>query len=202
MSIQEKLKAEEGNYSSIVIYGDGSNFVHAYERSAYAFTKMIKSYEVKVQIPKNGGISYCHIGFPVATMEKLIKQYNFSSDCPDEKTKVWVMKTEEDYFSEEEFLTWKRVSTIEQARKNGEKTGIIGPVGGTASASVAASEPEKSNRQQTAGGSVLPEEARLAVELVHEIHNLELTDYTPWMAMEYLVKIKKRIAQWKTRTRK
>ena len=118
------------------------------------------------------------------------------------KKNITLFQTEEDYFSEDEFLTWKRVSTIEQARKNGEKTGIIGPVGGAASASVAAGEPENSNRQQTAGDSVLPEEARLAVELVHEIHNLELTDYTPWMAMEYLVKIKKRIAQWKTRTRK
>lgn len=196
MNIQEKLKAEEGNYSSIVLYGDGSNWIHAYERSAYAFTKMIKKYEVQVQIPKNGGMTYCHIGFPVSALKNILKQYKYSKDCPDEKTKIWIIRTEEDYFSENEFQTWKRVSTIEQTKKAGEKDkdSSVAPADDAGKQSG----PSVSNGEMASvEAPVLPEEARQALELVHEIHNLELTEYTPWMAMSYLVNIKKRIAQWK-----
>lgn len=202
MTIKEKLKAEEGNYSSIVMYGDRSDWIHVYERSAYAFTKLIRKYKVAVQIPKNGGMSYCHIGFPKTALDTILRQFNSTKDCPDEKTTVWVIRIDSDTFTEQEFQTWKRVETIEQARQQGSKE----PAKGSEA-------PDPAPRQQNGGteepspeetespvAASLPEEAEKAMEIIDEIRALDLSQLSPWMALNYLVETKKRISGWKQTT--
>ncbi len=208
MSIKEKLKAEEGNVSSIVLYGDGSGWIHAYERSAYSFVRLVRKYKVQIKSSKERNDVYYQIGFRKDALKDCLKGFKYSEDHPDEKTRVYVIKTPKDDFSEEEYQSWRNVVMVESIREKGSKKSETAPaVPECPAVSPAASDSLDSSKASQvaplkedgllAGGS---DEAAFNKSIVEELDGIELSHYSPWMALQYLNDLKDRISKWKTIT--
>ena len=125
MDIIEKLKAEEGNLSTITIYEDKGIFAHAYERSAFALTLDVKTFEPNVAHNGTLKMKYISVGIPKASLKQYLAKYKYSTDKPEEDLTVYVVRLDKPLFTEEEFQKWKELVIVnkfdENARKQGKK---------------------------------------------------------------------------------
>ncbi len=72
MKVQDILKIEESNRSSIFLFKEGF-FWRAYERSAFRFVKNIQGYSVIKRYVKCVKQDVVFIGFPLDNLDKIIK---------------------------------------------------------------------------------------------------------------------------------
>lgn len=125
MDIIEKLKAEEGNLSTITIYEDKGIFAHAYERSAFALTLDVKTFEPNVAHNGTLKMKYISVGIPKASLKQYLAKYKYSTDKPEEDLTVYVVRLDKPLFTEEEFQKWKDLVIVnkfdENVRKQGKK---------------------------------------------------------------------------------
>ena len=125
MDIIEKLKAEEGNLSTITIYEDKGIFAHAYERSAFALTLDVKTFEPNVAHNGTLKMKYISVGIPKASLKQYLAKYKYSTDKPEEDLTVYVVRLDKPLFTEEEFQKWKELVIVnkfdENVRKQGKK---------------------------------------------------------------------------------
>lgn len=125
MDIIEKLKAEGGNLSTITIYEDKGIFAHAYERSAFALTLDVKTFEPNVAHNGTLKMKYISVGIPKASLKQYLAKYKYSTDKPEEDLTVYVVRLDKPLFTEEEFLKWKELVIVnkfdENVRKQGKK---------------------------------------------------------------------------------
>ena len=125
MDIIEKLKAEEGNLSTITIYEDKGIFAHAYERSAFALTLDVKTFEPNVAHNGKLKMKYVSVGIPKASLKQYLAKYKYSTDKPEEDLTVYVVRLDKPLFTEEEFQKWKELVIVnkfdENVRKQGKK---------------------------------------------------------------------------------
>ena len=125
MDIIEKLKAEEGNLSTITIYEDKGIFAHAYERSAFALTLDVKTFEPNVAHNGTLKMKYISVGIPKASLKQYLAKYKYSTDKTEEDLTVYVVRLDKPLFTEEEFQKWKELVIVnkfdENARKQGKK---------------------------------------------------------------------------------
>ena len=125
MGIIEKLKAEEGNLSTITIYEDKGIFAHAYERSAFALTLDVKTFEPNVAHNGTLKMKYISIGIPKKNIKQYLAKYKYSTDEPEPDLTVYVVRLDKPLFTEEEFQKWKELVIVnkfdENARKQGKK---------------------------------------------------------------------------------
>lgn len=125
MDIIEKLKAEEGNLSTITIYEDKGIFAHAYERSAFALTLDVKTFEPNVAHNGKLKMKYISVGIPKASLKQYLAKYKYSTDKPEEYLTVYVVRLDKPLFTEEEFQKWKDLVIVnkfdENVRKQGKK---------------------------------------------------------------------------------
>lgn len=125
MDIIEKLKAEEGNLSTITIYEDKGIFAHAYERSAFALTLDVKTFEPNVAHNGKLKMKYISVGIPKASLKQYLAKYKYSTDKTEEDLTVYVVRLDKPLFTEEEFLKWKELVIVnkfdENVRKHGKK---------------------------------------------------------------------------------
>lgn len=125
MDIIEKLKAEEGNLSTITIYEDKGIFAHAYERSAFALTLDVKTFEPNVAHNGTLKMKYISVGIPKASLKQYLAKYKYSTDKPEEDLTVYVVRLDKPLFTEEEFQKWKDLVIVnkfdENVRKHGKK---------------------------------------------------------------------------------
>ena len=125
MGIIEKLKAEEGNLSTITIYEDKGIFAHAYERSAFALTLDVKTFEPNVAHNGKLKMKYISVGIPKASLKQYLAKYKYSTDKPEEDLTVYVVRLDKPLFTEEEFQKWKELVIVnkfdENVRKQGKK---------------------------------------------------------------------------------
>ena len=125
MDIIEKLKAEEGNLSTITIYEDRGIFAHAFERSAFALTLDVKTFEPNVAHNGTLKMKYISVGIPKANLKQYLAKYKYSTDKPEQDVTVYVVRLEKPLFTEEEFQKWKESVIVhkfdEKVRKQGKK---------------------------------------------------------------------------------
>ena len=125
MDIIEKLKAEESNLSTITIYEDKGIFAHAYERSAFALTLDVKTFEPNDAHNGTLKMKYISVGIPKASLKQYLAKYKYSTDKPEEDLTVYVVRLDKPLFTEEEFQKWKELVIVnkfdENARKQGKK---------------------------------------------------------------------------------
>lgn len=125
MDIIEKLKAEEGNLSTITIYEDKGIFAHAYERSAFALTLDVKTFEPNVAHNGTLKMKYISVGIPKASLKQYLAKYKYSTDKTEEDLTVYVVRLDKPLFTEEEFQKWKELVIVnkfdENVRKQGKK---------------------------------------------------------------------------------
>lgn len=125
MDIIEKLKAEEGNLSTITIYEDKGIFAHAYERSAFALTLDVKTFEPNVAHNGTLKMKYISVGIPKASLKQYLAKYKYSTDKTEEDLTVYVVRLDKPLFTEEEFQKWKELVIVnkfdENVRKHGKK---------------------------------------------------------------------------------
>ena len=125
MDIIEKLKAEEGNLSTITIYEDKGIFAHAYERSAFALTLDVKTFEPNVAHNGKLKMKYVSVGIPKASLKQYLAKYKYSTDKPEEDLMVYVVRLDKPLFTEEEVQKWKDLVIVnkfdENVRKQGKK---------------------------------------------------------------------------------
>lgn len=201
MDINSKLKAEEGNYSSIVIYGDGSKFVRMYERSAFAFLKVFNRKLMPVFVERKDGKAYLYTGFLAESLKAFTNGCKLSTDKPDDKTTVHVIRTSDDTFSEEEYQTWWRVSKVEWMKAQAAKGKAKG--GGSADSSAAASGDTSAIAQSIpaetpAAAPSEPDQHSLTMAsfneaVINDIMGLHLAEFTPMAALNYLNQLQQRI---------
>lgn len=125
MDIITKLKAEEGNRSTITLYEDRGLFAHAYERSAFALTLDVKTFDPNVFNNSKLKMKYIQVGIPKANLRHYLAKYKFSTDKPEPDVTVYVVRLDKPLFTEEEFQKWKESVIVnkfdEKARKQGRK---------------------------------------------------------------------------------
>ena len=125
MDIIEKLKAEEGNLSTITLYESKGIFVSAFERSAFALTLDVKTFEPNVAHNGTLKMKYISVGIPKASLKQYLAKYKYSTDKPEEDLTVYVVRLDKPLFTEEEFQKWKDLVIVnkfdENVRKQGKK---------------------------------------------------------------------------------
>ena len=125
MDIITKLKAEEDNLTTITIYEDKGIFAHAYERSAFALTLDVKTFDPNVSHNGKLKMKYVSVGIPKASLKQYLAKYKYSTDKPEADVVVYVVRLEKPLFTEEEFQKWKESVIVnkfdEKARRQGKK---------------------------------------------------------------------------------
>ena len=125
MGIIEKLKAEEGNLSTITLYEGKGIFVSAFERSAFALTLDVKTFEPNVFHNGQLKMKYISIGIPKKNIKQYLAKYKYTTDEPEPDLKVYVVRLDKPLFTEEEFQKWKESVIVnkfdEKVRKQGKK---------------------------------------------------------------------------------
>ena len=125
MGIIEKLKAEEGNLSTITLYEGKGIFVSAFERSAFALTLDVKTFEPNVFHNGQLKMKYISIGIPKKNIKQYLAKYKYSTDEPEPDLTVYVVRLDKPLFTEEEFQKWKESVIVnkfdENVRKQGKK---------------------------------------------------------------------------------
>lgn len=125
MTIIEKLKAEQGNLTTITLYEGKGIFVNAFERSAFALTLDVKTFEPNVFHNGQLKMKYISIGIPKKNIKQYLAKYKYSTDEPEPDLKVYVVRLEKPLFTEDEFQKWKDSVIVnkfdENARKKGKK---------------------------------------------------------------------------------
>ena len=114
MTLKERVRREEGNHDSMIVYADGGLFYNLYERSAYAFCTRIKSFKVNVKTIQGLDAPFVSIGVPVNRKEEYLP--DLAADPDDEKCFRIRLK---DPVDEESFIKWKNlaVSNDEEIRR-------------------------------------------------------------------------------------
>ncbi|MDR3118380.1 MAG: hypothetical protein LBU44_03030 [Mediterranea sp.] len=72
MNIEDIVKAEADNTGTIILFREGV-FWKAYERSAYAFCKHIKSFVVRKKYIKSINDEIVSVGFPMSSSKTLLQ---------------------------------------------------------------------------------------------------------------------------------
>lgn len=125
MDIITKLKAEEDNLTTITIYEDKGIFAHAYERSAFALTLDVKTFDPNVSHNGKLKMKYVSVGIPKASLKQYLAKYKYSTDKPEADVVVYVVRLEKPLFTEEEFQKWKESVIVnkfdEKARRQGKR---------------------------------------------------------------------------------
>lgn len=86
MKVQEILKIEKDNRTSIFLFKEGF-FWRAYERSAFRFVKNIQKYSVIKRYIKCVKQDVVFIGFPLDNLDKIVKIFGNTFTFPREGTK-------------------------------------------------------------------------------------------------------------------
>lgn len=205
ISIKEKLKAEEENFQTITVYGDKGSFVHMYERSAMAFCKAVRPFKVRVQNNRDLGLRYVFVGIPADKIENYLKgRLEYKVDYPEEGAKIYVARLTAPIFSEEEYLQWK-LSMIEnydreKTAKSGKKQTPANKKDLPAASQhqTSLSEKQDNTPDHIAGNpeniaESADKKTAFSNSILEEILTLQLSEYTPMKALNYLNSLQQRI---------
>lgn len=190
MSIIDKIKAENNNLDTIKIYGDKGIFVHAYEQSAYAMTKAVKVLQTKVQYNRQLKMQYVSVGLPEKSIAKCLMDagLNFGETKPEEDVTLYEVRLDSPLFTEDEFLTWKR-QLIEKEAATQNKNKQEDTDSNTENM-VPAEVPSEEPKENVCKTDVFHQSV---MSIMEDILSLQLADYTPMMALNYLSQLQKQI---------
>lgn len=102
-SLKEIITEESSNTHYVYLYREGI-FYKAYDRSAYAWSKYICSYEVKHRYIKSIGAEVLSIGFPVKSLESKLEGHQY--EINDER-KVVVKLGEKEIIDPQSYERWR-----------------------------------------------------------------------------------------------
>ena len=109
MTIEDIIKAETGNNNTVILFREGI-FWKAYEKSAYAFCKYIKSFMVKKRYIRSINDEIVSIGFPMSSTQTILQGRTI---LLEEERKMIVSV---DRIDHEDFTAWKKEQTLTLAR--------------------------------------------------------------------------------------
>lgn len=216
MTIIEKLKAEQGNFTTITLYEGKGIFVSAFERSAFALTLDVKTFEPNVFHNGQLKMKYISIGIPKKNIKQYLAKYKYSTDEPEPDLKVYVVSLEKPLFTENEFQKWKDSVIVnkfdENARKKGKKENPyiidcknVGKSDGNAtvvdSTPVAAT---LTSETPTSTPVYIPPVQEKPVTdcldaVIDEILSIQIQDFSPMMALNYLSELQNKLRDAKRR---
>ncbi len=216
MTIIEKLKAEQGNFTTITLYEGKGIFVSAFERSAFALTLDVKTFDPNVFHNGQLKMKYISIGIPKKNIKQYLAKYKYSTDEPEPDLKVYVVSLEKPLFTENEFQKWKDSVIVnkfdENARKKGKKENPyiidcknVGKSDGNAtvvdSTPVAAT---LTSETPTSTPVYIPPVQEKPVTdcldaVIDEILSIQIQDFSPMMALNYLSELQNKLRDAKRR---
>ena len=179
MDINEKLEKEKQNLSAVILYGDKSNFLHAYEHSAFAFVTFIRRFK-PVVVRRKDGVVYCYVGFQADRLSGYLEGKGLSVQRDEGNGTVTIQLTQG--FSDEDFQRWKNVTIVENLKEKGSIKEENIPVNVT---------PVDTHNSQTV--KTAAEEKNPENPLADEICSLQLSKMSPIKALNYLVRLQKRL---------
>lgn len=210
MTIIEKLKAEQGNLTTITLYEGKGIFVSAFERSAFALTLDVKTFEPNVFHNGQLKMKYISIGIPKKNIKQYLAKYKYSTDEPEPDLKVYVVRLEKPLFTEDEFQKWKDSVIVnkfdENARKKGKKENPyiidcknVGKSDGNAT--VVDSTPVAATPTPETPAStpvyIPPVQEKPVTDcldaVIDEILSIQIQDFSPMKALNYLSELQNRI---------
>lgn len=216
MTIIEKLKAEQGNFTTITLYEGKGIFVSAFERSAFALTLDVKTFEPNVFHNGQLKMKYISIGIPKKNIKQYLAKYKYSTDEPEPDLKVYVVRLEKPLFTEDEFQKWKDSVIVnkfdENARKKGKKEnpyiidcknvdksdGNATVVDSTPVAATLTSETPTSTPVYIPPVQEKPVTDCLDA-VIDEILSIQIQDFSPMMALNYLSELQNKLRDAKRR---
>jgi len=216
MTIIEKLKAEQGNFTTITLYEGKGIFVSAFERSAFALTLDVKTFDPNVFHNSQLKMKYISIGIPKKNIKQYLAKYKYSTDEPEPDLKVYVVRLEKPLFTEDEFQKWKDSVIVnkfdENARKKGKKENPyiidcknVGKSDGNStvvdSTPVAAT---LTSETPTSTPAYIPPVQEKPVTdcldaVIDEILSIQIQDFSPMMALNYLSELQNKLRDAKRR---
>ena len=216
MTIIEKLKAEQGNFTTITLYEGKGIFVSAFERSAFALTLDVKTFDPNVFHNSQLKMKYISIGIPKKNIKQYLAKYKYSTDEPEPDLKVYVVRLEKPLFTEDEFQKWKDSVIVnkfdENARKKGKKENPyiidcknVGKSDGNAtvvdSTPVAAT--LTSETPASTPAYIPPVQEKPVTDcldaVIDEILSIQIQDFSPMMALNYLSELQNKLRDAKRR---
>lgn len=219
MTIIEKLKAEQGNLTTITLYEGKGIFVSAFERSAFALTLDVKTFEPNVFHNGQLKMKYISIGIPKKNIKQYLAKYKYSTDEPEPDLKVYVVRLEKPLFTEDEFQKWKDSVIVnkfdENVRKQGKKENpyIIDckNIGKSDDSQTAVTPSSVSTEAPALSPEVAPvteksgldsaDKERLAFleGVASDILAIQVQDFSPMMALNYLSELQNKVRDAKRR---
>ncbi len=182
----ERLQNEKANLGgNIVMYEDGSEFIKAYERSAFMLCNVFKPMEPLVLNNKEYGGPYIKIGFPKNKISTYICHPDYDYHKNDEGKVIvhtLIRKVPID-FPENGFLKWKDNAVVLRnsgVKKGNRMTGIDKSI------------PLK---EEAPGYSLQTTDCRDSKykHIINDIMAQQLSNYTPMLALNYLNSLQERI---------
>ena len=171
MTYKEKVEREKENSNKIVLYPEGSLFLNAFERSAYAFCYCIKAFKVNVKMLKSLEEPCVNVGFPTSKLDEYFKGYKIEKgdDC-------YIIPLDEE-IDEADFKLWK-ASIIEEYIQNQKGS-------------------EEDEKIQTKNTEFIQKEMNGEMQVIQkcikDIKELNMAMMTPMEAMNFLSNIQGRL---------
>lgn len=175
MTYLEKISIEKNNSHEIRLYPEGSLFLNAFEKSAYAFCYHIKAFKVNVKTLKSLTTPFVSIGFPTSKKDEYLKGYTTKNenDC--------IVIQLDEQIDEKDFQKWK-ASIIEEYnlknknQENYENKNLL------------------ETQKATSFNERMEENVNLSLRMfVKEIKELNLAMMTPMDSLNFLSDLQKRI---------
>ena len=186
MDFIERLQNEKTNLSGdIFMYEDGSEFVKAFERSAFMLCKVFKPMKPLIARNKEYGGQYVKIGYSKQSLTKYTSHPDYDYTKMEDNGLVvhrLTRKTQTD-FPEEEYSVWKQEAIAQHEKKNEEKRQVANTSSIHGSSSFIFD-------MAAEDGETIETKMR---KLIKDIMQQSLADYTPMRALNYLNSIQERI---------
>lgn len=169
MTIEDIVKAENDNDHTIILFREGI-FWKAYEKSAYAFCKHIKTFLIKKKFIKSINEEIVSIGFPISSTQMILQGRPILLE--EEKKMIVSIGS----IDQEEFLIWKKEQVLTVAPTPVATTGTT-----------------HKNTPTVLSVSNVPELSNPEKEALTRIRLFSLESKTPLECMIFLSEIKKQL---------
>lgn len=181
MEFNERLKYEQTNTSGdIVMYEDGSEFIKAFERSAFMLCRCFKPMEPLVYNNKEYGGMYVKVGYSKKSVARYTSHPDYDYSKKDDNGVIIHRLTRKQgmEFPEEDFSRWKEKAIADKReKKDREKADATGT----------------RNADAVVPEQVSPSASSWEKLLISDIMAQQLSNYTPMMALNYLNSLQERI---------
>ena len=183
MTFIERLNNEKTNLDGdIFMYEDGSEFIKAFERSAYMLCRSFKPMEPLVYNNKEYGGMYVKIGYSKKSVEKYTSHpdYDYSRQEDGDLIIHRLKRKQPMDFPEDDYAEWKNkaVASKSECKEKGGRRSPIVP--NTTMVEEPVHEPEPS----------INAEAKI---ILADILAQQLSNFTPMQALNYLNSLQERI---------